>query len=345
MKTFSRTSLFLVSLVVLLSLAVQANAALTWVVKSSFLDPRTGSGIEGGCASLIGGSIYVSHGYRFGDSALLSSYDIGTDMWTHGGVGLPDAGIIRSEMAGGTALGKHYAIGGRTGPSDAVEEFDPGTGFWTLKAPMPGGPRGGVGAGSFADMIYVVGGRLGATFGGGPILATCEVYDAGADVWFPLAPMPIPISDNYATIAVAGKVYVFGGATGPGTVIGDTQIYDIANNSWGFGAPMPTARGAAMAGEICGIIAVFGGFDGVGNLSVTEFYDPATDTWAPGPPLAIPVSEMAQGMTTDLAGGEIYSIGSGIFGPSETVVQALTGSCPVVQVEASTWGKIKATYR
>ena len=48
---------------------------------------------------IIGDKIYVSHGHRSNDTALLSVYDIGTDSWTHGGVMYPDAFIPSAEMA------------------------------------------------------------------------------------------------------------------------------------------------------------------------------------------------------------------------------------------------------
>src|SRR5207249_7771855 len=69
-----------------------ASAQLMWVTKAPLMDPRTGgSGVEGAAASLIGTKLYVSHGYRFGDSDLLSVYDIPSDTWTHGGPSYPDA--------------------------------------------------------------------------------------------------------------------------------------------------------------------------------------------------------------------------------------------------------------
>ena len=76
-------------------------------------------------------------------------------------------------------------------------------------------------------------------------------------------------------------------------------------------------------------IAVFGGFvpdpapafeEGT-NLKVTEFYNPVTNTWTTGPDMLQPVSEISQGVTYD--GMQIFSIGTGIFGPSGSVVQGL----------------------
>ncbi|TMQ64657.1 MAG: PKD domain-containing protein [Candidatus Eisenbacteria bacterium] len=297
-----------------------------WERLADMQDPRTGSGVEGAAASLIGNKIYVSHGYRYSDTAYLSIYDIPSGTWTHGGTTAPTARVPRSEMAGGQAFGKHYAIGGRTGPNAEVEEFDPVAQTWTTRAPMSLA-RGGVGAASWGNKIYAVGGRSGASYGGGLIYSMNEVYDPTVDRWTTLAPMPVAVSDNYATVAYAGKVYVFGGTDGF-SHRSDVQIYNIATNAWSMGARMPTARGAAMAGVIGDKIAVFGGYNG-GNLRVTELYDPSANSWTTGPEMPFAVSEISQGVTFD--GRGIYAIGSGIFGISSSIVLALR---PVISMDA-----------
>jgi len=303
--------------------------AVSWSLKAPFQDPRTETGVEGAAAGLIGGKIYVSHGYRGGtDTKYLSIYDITTDTWTHGGDSAPDASMARAEMAGGVAGGKYYAIGGRTGPSDAVEQFNPATISWSTVASLSQA-RGGLGAASWNDKIYAVGGRSGGAFGQNTIYGTFEVYNPATNTWTTLAALPTPVSDIYATVGYNGKIYVFGGATGPNTVISTVQIYNIATNTWTTGAPMPTARAAAMAGVIGGQIAVFGGFvpdpapafEQGTNLKVTEFYNPLTNTWTTGPDMQQAVSEISQGVTYD--GTQIFSIGTGIFGPSGSVVQVL----------------------
>lgn len=73
-----------------------------------------------------------------------------------------------------------------------------------------------------------------------------------------------------------------------------------------------------------GDVAVFGGFDGISNLTVTELYDPLTDTWSAGPVMLFATSEMAVGVLWDSSG--IYSIGSGIFGVASTVVERLVAA-------------------
>jgi Kelch motif/FG-GAP-like repeat len=243
---------------------------------------------------------------------------------------MPSAAIARSEMGGGTAFGKHYAIGGRTAKS-ANEEFDPtpAVPVWTTKEPMSI-PRGGLGVASWDNKIYAIGGRTGATFGTGQILDTVEVYDpaggGGMGTWTTLAPLPTAVSDNYATVAFDGKIYVCGGATGPLTPVDLLQVYTITGSDSGTwnSTPlpkMPTPRGAAMAGVIGGKIVVFGGYNGSTNLDVTEIYDPVAKAWSTGPRMIQPASEMAQGVTFN--GASIWAIGTGIFGNEGMVVQQL----------------------
>ncbi len=319
-----------------------AALPLVWKSLAPFEDPRTGSltkqGVEGAAANLIGDKIYVSHGNRNGDRAFLSIYDIPNNIWTHGGPTAPDAPIApdgRAELAGGTAFGKHYAIGGRPDPlglrltNNIVEEFDPATNTWTTKASMPT-PRAGVAAASWDNKIYVLGGRAGNTIGL-PIMVynLNEVYDPSTNTWTSLAPMPLAVYDHYATVAVKvkdkDKIYIFGGFTSAGIATDEVQIYDIATDTWSSGASMPTPRADAMVGVIQGQIAVFGGrtdTDPAGvNLRVTELYDPLMNTWSSGPDMLEPASEMAQGVTYDSRG--IFAIGSGIGGRAGSAVQVL----------------------
>jgi hypothetical protein len=321
----------LIAIALLMLAGSQAAAQLRWELRAPLEDPRTGGGVEGAAASLIDDKIYISHGFRGFDSVFLSVYDIQSNTWTHGGPSAPNATFPRAEMGGGVAFGKHYAIGGRNGPNANNEEFDPVTRTWATRAPMSVA-RGGLGLASWGDKIYAIGGRTGSAFGSGTILNLNEVYDPVTDTWTTLAPLPMAVSDSYATVAYSGKVYVFGGAADPFAVINAVQIYDIASNSWSAGAAMPTARAAAMAGVIGNQIAVFGGFDPAtdSNLAVTELYNPMANTWSAGPDMLEPVSEISQGVTHN--GTEIYSIGTGIFGEMGSVVQVLVaqGKCNTI---------------
>jgi N-acetylneuraminic acid mutarotase len=107
--------------------------------------------------------------------------------------------------------GKIYVIGGQTTESsepakagfvNTVYEYDPASGKWTARAPMPTMRGGGVAA-VVDGRIYVAGGRP----PGGHDFA---VYDPTADKWTTLANLPTQ-RNHLAAGAHDGKVYVFGG--------------------------------------------------------------------------------------------------------------------------------------
>ena len=308
---------------------------LQWQVLAPFFDPRTSSGVAGAAASLIAGKIYVSHGTRQFASSYMSIYDVATNAWVHGGPSAPDAVFYGNEAAGGTAFGKHYAMGGGGFGGGQVEEFNPATSSWTTRGARLAPPRLFFGAASWEGKIYAIGGvDLSIPQGGleNGVSPRNEVYDPTLDVWTALAPVPAPVAINSATVAYQGKIYVFGGVNRFFSVSSLLHIYDIASNTWSAGAPMATARAEAMAGVIGGRIVVFGGDSGGSNvLSITEIYDPASDSWASGPDMPAPAAQMAQGVTYDETG--IYSIGSDHGLPGTTVMVLRRVSALVAAVD------------
>ncbi len=325
-KNKIRQKIFWQALIVLV-ISLQVNAQFVWETRAPFADPRGSNGIEGAAAAIIGSTVYVSHGYRgSGDTVFLSSYDILTDTWTHGGAGLPDApGATQSELGGGTVNGIFYAVGGRNGPVTENRAFNPATSTWSLAAPLTVA-RGAPGVATVDGKLYIMGGRDGTSIGTGNILNNNEVYDPILDTWTTLTSLPIAVSDNYSTVGLGTNVYVIGGSTGgglSGTATNAVQIYNTITDTWSIGTPMPTARKAHMAAELCGKITVFGGISSGSstNLDVTEIYDPVSNTWSLGPALPSPASEIAQGVVGN--GKEAYLIGSGFFGSAEQFVFAM----------------------
>jgi hypothetical protein len=308
------------------TVANQTTMPVTWKLRSEQVDFRTGHDINGLSANLIGSKIYASHGYRnecrSGISSMLSIYDIPTNTWTHGGASAPSATIARSETAGGTAFGKHYAMGGLTeygtAATSAVEMFDPLTGAWSTRTSMSVA-RAGLGAASLDNKIYTIGGSTG-TFRpeSGIILDSNEVYDPQSNTWTTLAPLPTPVMGNSATIAYNGKIFVFGGLSPTGTS-NQTQIYNVDTNTWTTGAPLSTARFNAMAGLLNGQIVIFGGLyianyskngqaGGYSSSDRTEIYDPTSDTWTIGPDMKLLNGQGSQGVTYNDT--QIYAVGS-----------------------------------
>jgi hypothetical protein len=88
-------------------------------------------------------------------------------------------------------------------------------------------------------------------------------------------------------VAAGGKLYVFGGSTGPfDGAVTNAAVYTPATNTWAVLSPMPVARGGPTAQLASGKIYVVGGMDGAGaSLETVSIYGPGTNTWAAGPSL------------------------------------------------------------
>ncbi len=127
---------------------------------------------EGGCA-VAGDKLYVFGGYEWSPATggpgftTTSVYDPATDSWD---VEAP-LNQWRERPAGASANGRVYAIGGELGgiaagngggipfisATASVEEYDPITGFWAVRASLPQ-PRQDAVAATWDGRIYIVGG-------------------------------------------------------------------------------------------------------------------------------------------------------------------------------------------
>ena len=229
--------------------------------------------------------------------------------------------------------GKLYAIGGRWNPGGVVlkkvEIFEPMAMMWSTGADMPTA-RAGFGIAALDGQIHVIGGRTGTIPGTGTPLNIHEVYDPPTNTWATKAPLPFAVGDNYATTAVGGRIYVFGGfeicaEIGP-CLSSRTQIYDPSTNSWSSGTPMPTPRSNAIAGVLSGHPIVIGGntIVGIGGAkrNTVEIYHPDTNTWETGPNKLFATNEMAAAapFTTNM----IFAIGGGDAAISHKTHEVLT---------------------
>ena len=157
----------------------------------------------------IDGKIVVAGGLRGGAVGDVHIYDPAANMWT---AAQPTMPMSRDHACGGVVGGKLYILGGRQGAitsqSTIVYEFTPGTG-WTERMGMPTA-RGGTACGVVGNRIVAVGGEgnLGVASG---VFPQVEAYDAVANTWATLAPMPSPRHGMGAAV-VGNRMYVPGGA-------------------------------------------------------------------------------------------------------------------------------------
>ena len=162
-------------------------------------------------------------------------------------------------MKGASADGKLYVFGGvglGFKPRGLVYEYDPATGQWTKKKPMPL-PSNHVAFTDLDGKIYAFGGFVppASREAGFVPVDNAWQYDPAADAWKALAPMPSKRGGAVA-VAVGGKLYVIGGAglhpgssetvmtpVRPHRSVPTVEEYDPGQNSWTTKASMSTARG------------------------------------------------------------------------------------------------------
>jgi hypothetical protein len=116
-----------------------------------------------------------------------------------------------------------------------------------------------------------------------------EVYD-GARGLVPDAQMATPRASGTATLLADGRVLLVGGYPGEGEApTSSVEVYDPATDSCAAVGELRTGRADHSATLLPdGRVLVAGGFDGDGRaLASTEYFDPATETFTPGPPLLV----------------------------------------------------------
>ena len=185
----------------------------------------------------------------------------------------------RSEMPAAVLDGVIYAPGG-FGGEQALEAYDPAADEWQALPELPAG-RHHVMAAAHQGKIYV--------FGGARSLIdwratdTTWAFDPESQEWAELAPMPEARLAG-AAVSLEDYLYVVGGA-------GSSQAllrYDPAGDAWAQLAPLEQPREHTAAVTLNGkIYALAGRWEGSGELTSVEVYDPETDEWTAAPALNV----------------------------------------------------------
>jgi N-acetylneuraminic acid mutarotase len=233
----------------------------------------------------------------------------------------------RTEVAAATLGEKIYVVGGFEKPSlgnvlnfaitPSVEMYDPATGRWTSKAPMPVGLHH-VGIGVAGGRLYIIGGYSKSGLSVWNPVATVYAYDQTTDSWTERASMPTARGALSVT-EHDGKLYAIGGYDRKANNA-QVEAYDPLHNVWTTAAPMPTPRDHLAAATIAGKIYAIGGrLDGdySRNLAVTERYDPVNDRWT----RVADLPTARSGITAAVIEGKIYVMGgegaAGTFNENE----------------------------
>ncbi|MFM1871296.1 MAG: hypothetical protein RL398_718 [Planctomycetota bacterium] len=130
--------------------------------------------------------------------------------------------------------------------------------------------------------------------------ATCEIFDPYSDTFSPGPSMTTPRSLHAATQLADGRWLVSGGVNQTNDPQALCEIYDPVADTFTACAPMGTPRMGHTANLLPnGKVLVTGGLQALtvvptqlsavrDAVATTELYDPATDSWTPGPNLRTP---------------------------------------------------------
>jgi N-acetylneuraminic acid mutarotase len=158
----------------------------------------------------------------------------------------------------------------------------------------------------------VVGGKP-TVFAGG--VATAELYDPVTNSWTPAATSGTPRADHTATLLGDGRVLVVGGcASGSpcASPLGAAEIYNPATNSWTPAGTLNQPRAEHSATLLAnGKVLIVGGLSVCNSqvcntLATTELFDPATNSFTPGP--VLPQGRLEHSATL-LASGNVLLAG------------------------------------
>jgi len=329
-----------------LSLAIATNARagdFTWALKAPMQQSRSH------CASVaLNGKIYAIGGYVGGHSgtASVEEYDPVTDTWNQKA---PISNAVWGLRAA-VVNGKIYVFGGANNPGgnsthfSTVEEYDPAANRWTLKSPMSEA-KYNMAIAVFDDKIYIIGGTRGDI-----AFDTIDVYDPLTDTWTTKTPMPFqrhiqyfaqlgdkvylfgnptyvydiateswsqraaPPFDNVlgpAAAAMNGKIYVFGGGTGP---VGIPDVWEYAPSTDTWSAKTAMITGVSHLWQAASVVGnkvyVLGGQTAYPTQSTTLVQEGSF----------LPVCGASFRGLGDLPGGNFESYASGVSDDGSVVV-------------------------
>lgn len=183
-----------------------------------------------GVAAAVGGKVYVIGGRvratpqasHFNDHEDTTSTDVFDPVARRWSRGAP-APTARNSSASAVIDGRIYVVGGRRALKQpdgslrqvnvaTLEVFDPASGMWTTRAPMPQA-QGGLAAATHAGKLLVFGGEQWVP--DPKVFAQAWSYDPATDRWSALPSLPTP-RHGLGAATVGDRVHVFGGGLAVG---------------------------------------------------------------------------------------------------------------------------------
>ena len=200
------------------------------------------------------------------------------------------------ESAAAMIGGMLYVFGGhynqQVQTTSTVQVFDPRTGTWSRRGPLPAPPTQW-NAATDGRTVWLAGGFVGDH--PGPVTRDVWRYEVATDSWSAGPPLPAPRGGGALFLIDSALHYVGGFLPDRRTNAADHWRLSLrGDSSWEPRAPMPQPRGqlagVVLGGAFYAIGGQFGHDGGSHDLPLVHRYDPGKDRWTEVAPLPRPVS-------------------------------------------------------
>jgi Kelch motif len=262
-------------------------------------------------AARVGRFIYVVGGFippNLQTTDRVARYDTATGTWSD--VAPLPVAVNHPAVAAGTGrcAGLLYVYGGYTGNGglsdevDALQQFDPRTGSWTLLSGS-GVARAAATLAPVGCSLYAIGG-----VGGGAAQNLVQIYDIRRGSWRPGPSMRIP-REHLASVAIRGRILVLGGRSGGGNLDAVEEL-DTRAGKWRRRPPIPTPRSGFGAAVVRGWAVVAGGEEltpGGETIRPVQAFNPRLRRWRKLPGMLTP----RHGLGVAARGSRIFTLEGG----------------------------------
>ena len=203
----------------------------------------------------------------------------------------PGSGATATLLPGGSVL----VAGGCCVPGPGLptalasaQIYNPVSNTWAATASMSTGRDNATATLLGNGTVLVAGGQYIVKESSGGV-TSAEIYDPATGTWHSTGTMPTGHGLATASLLPDGRVLVAGGAPLSGCCGGivAADLYNPSSGTWQAAANMNFPREAPASVVLPnGTVLMTGGYEGITPtpyLASTEIYQPATNTWTPGP--------------------------------------------------------------
>lgn len=301
------------------AVAATTPVMANWAASGRMTDQRpagaTMTTLKDGRVIVIGGTTAVGADESPRLLASVEVYDPKTGIWSagadmpearasHGAALLPSGKIL---VAGGLFINCCVASYPPT-----ADIYDPIANTWSPTADMSYGRY-------WPATAILNGGRV--LFAGGYSFdaksqSTAEAYDETTRSWSAISTMAHPYQGGRANLMKDGRVFMIGGPSSPAT----SEVFDPVTNLWQDGPaplsvrPATTPYGGFTVNLLNDGRLLIVGEDSTSDVSLTEFYDPATNSYIAAPS---PLSVHAGHTAINLPNGTVLVVGGYLNASSE----------------------------